>query len=85
MHSIARLENELTTAVAERDRKLNELKVAIGSNESSSITDEELLQRVAHLGLHKLVFYIQHLLSLPIECTPHGGPRYFPGHFASLK
>nr|CDS15644.1 CAP GLY domain containing linker protein 1 [Echinococcus granulosus] len=50
--NVVRLENELNTVVGERDRKLNELKAAVGSKEGLGLTDEELLQRVAHLRLH---------------------------------
>ncbi|VDK39622.1 unnamed protein product [Taenia asiatica] len=50
--NVARLENELNAIVVERDRKLNELKTAINSKDGSELTDEELLQRVAHLRLH---------------------------------
>lgn len=53
--NITRLENELKAAAADRDRKFSELKTAIGLNEGAGLTDEELLQRVAHLRLHKLV------------------------------
>lgn len=51
--NVARLENELNAVMGERDRKLNELKAAVSSKEGSELTDEELLQRVAHLRLHK--------------------------------
>ncbi|VDM34716.1 unnamed protein product [Hydatigera taeniaeformis] len=50
--NVARLENELNAVTSERDRRLNELKAAISSKGGSGLTDEELLQRVAHLRLH---------------------------------
>ncbi|VDO10276.1 unnamed protein product [Rodentolepis nana] len=49
---LSNLQSDLDAAVAERDRKLNELKAALSNKEGLILTDEELLQQVAHLRLH---------------------------------
>ncbi|KAM7539948.1 hypothetical protein Aperf_G00000024343 [Anoplocephala perfoliata] len=49
---LSNLQADLSAAVAERDRKLNELKAALSHKEGLALSDEELLQRVAHLRLH---------------------------------
>lgn len=50
---LSTLQADLGTALAERDRKLSELKAALSNKEGLALSDEELLQRVAHLRLHK--------------------------------
>ncbi len=50
---VARLEQELSNAVQERESKLSELKAAISAQAASGISDEELLQRIGALRKQK--------------------------------
>ncbi|VDD77637.1 unnamed protein product [Mesocestoides corti] len=79
MAKIARLEKELSGAVSERDRKLNELKAAVSAHEALGLSDEELLERVSQLRKQKslIVGRVVRLKSACVASTvaaPHDAP-----------